>query len=452
MFISRRIKAFNEQSRAALFRSFVKTLVVLSCLIFVHSYAFAQSGSSSEHWIGTWAAAPMAFLPSPQQAPGPGSVAPASFKNQTLRQIVHVSAGGQRVRVVFSNVFGTEPLVIGAAYVGLRQKGAAITPGSARPLTFGGSPSGTIPAGAVLFSDAADLALPVLSDLAIDLFLPGDTAVSASPQTAHSGARQTSYVSTDGNHAGAPDMPAATTTASWYFLSRVEVTTPDEGRSVVLFGDSITDGYNSTPDTNNRWPDALARRIGERAGKVDFGVLNLGIDGNQILNDGLGISALARLDRDALAQTGVAYVVLLEGINDVGYRQQQRATAPELIAGDLQIIARAHARGLKIYGGTLLPYEGTTFPGYWTPEGEATRQKLNDWIRTSHAFDGVIDFDAAMRDPNNPTKIIPKYDSGDHLHPNDDGYGFMANTVDLSLFQISPGKTPKTIQATSPSK
>jgi lysophospholipase L1-like esterase len=336
--------------------------------------------------------------------------------------------------VVLSNAFGTAPLTIGAADVSLHGKEAAIVPNSTRALAFGGAASATIPPGAMLFSDPVSLTVPALADLAIDIYLPGDTAASPSPLTVHNGARQTNYVSPQGNKVGAASMPVQTTTSAWFFLSRVEVIAPPTTGALALFGDSITDGFNSTPDTNRRWPDHFARRLKNRAGGSPVGVLNLGIDGNRILSDGLGVNALARFDRDVLVQSGITHVVILEGINDLGLTRTPRPGVADLIAGHLQLIERAHARGLKVFGATLLPYEGTTFAGYWSPEGEATRQKFNEWIRTSHKYDDVIDFDRVVRDPGQPSRLLLKIDSGDHLHPNDAGYEAMANAVNLSLF------------------
>jgi lysophospholipase L1-like esterase len=326
-------------------------------------------------------------------------------------------------------------MTIGAARVALHDKGAAIVARSDRPLVFSGNANVTIPPGAVAFSDPVDLTVPALGDLVVDMYLPGDTAASSSPLTTHNGARQTNYVSQEGNHAGAVEMPVQTTTAAWFFLSRVEVTAPEAAGAIVLFGDSITDGFNSTPDTNGRWPDDFAKRLKGPNGTVSSGVLNLGIDGNRVLADGAGVSALARFDRDVLVQTGVTHVVVLEGINDLGMARNPRPSVADLVGGHLQLIERAHARGLKIFGATLLPYEGTIFPEYYSSEGDAVRQKFNDWLRTSKAYDGLIDFDAIMRDPSHPTKILPQYDSGDHLHPNDAGYAVMANAVNLALFK-----------------
>ena len=409
--------------------------LALGSLVAVGPLLSAQGGTP-EHWVGTWATAGVAApsQPAAQAQPGQGA-RPPGFNNQTLRQIVHTSIGGERVRVVLTNTFGTRPLAIGGAHVGLREKGAAIVAGSDRTLTFGGAPTTTIPPGAVIVSDGVSLSVPPLGDVAIDIYLPGDTAAIPSPLTIHGGARQTNYVSSTGSHLGSKELPGATTTSSWFFLARVEVAAPDRTGAVVALGDSITDGYNSTPDTNNRWPDHLARRLMAAGGGL--GVLNLGIDGNRVLADGAGVSALARFDRDVLVQSGVTDVFVLEGINDLGigalFMDGPRPTPPELIAGHRQLIARAHSQGLKIFAATLLPYEGTTIPGYWTSEGETIRQAFNQWMRTGKEYDGIIDFDAVMRDPDQPTKMLPRYDSGDHLHPSDAGYKAMADAFDLSL-------------------
>jgi lysophospholipase L1-like esterase len=422
------------------------------CTFAASPSASAQAVRAPDHWVGTWATAvvarPQAAAPAP--APGPPVL---NFNRQTLRQIVHTSLGGDRVRVVLSNVFGTAPLPVGAANVALRQKDASIVPASARPLTFGGSPSTTIAAGAIAISDPVSVAVPAFADLAIDIFLPGDTATSPSPLTTHSGALQTSYVSVSGNHSGAADLQVASTTQSWFFLARVEVSAPEAIGAVVTFGDSITDGSLSTPDTNNRWPDHLARRLmtqatsargGQAAQAAMPGVLNVGIAGNRVLTEGIGPSALARFDREALVQSGVTHVIVLEGINDFGLGGPgglggaPLPTAAELIAGLRQLIERAHARGLKVIGGTLLPFEGTSlapFPAYYSADKDARRQTVNEWIRTGKAYDGVIDFDMAVRDPVHPLQVLPQYKAVDNLHLNDAGYQAMAGAVNLALLR-----------------
>jgi lysophospholipase L1-like esterase len=436
---------------------------VLSVLVLLGTVSLS---GASDHWVGTWATAvvarpqappagqppaapapqlpatglPNACAPAAAFGPGPGPApgraggpppAPLNFRNQTLREIVHVSLGGDRVRVVLSNAFGTLPLEVGAAGVALREKDAAINAGSSRALTFGGKTATMIAAGAVVVSDPVSLPVPAAADLAVDIFLPGDTAATLSPLTTHQGASQTNYISSEGNHAGDALFADAITTNQWFFLARVEVAAPDNVGAVVAFGDSITDGARSTINTNNRWPDELARRLA--AAKIPLGVLNEGISGNRVLCDGAGVSALARFDRDVLVQPGVKYVVVLESINDIGLgRTSPVPSADELINAHKQLIERAHAKGLKIYGATLTPFDGAA---YFSQEGEAKRQAVNAFIRTGKAYDGVIDFDSAVRDPQAPSKIQMKYNPGDNLHMNDAGYQAMAAAIDLSLFK-----------------
>lgn len=379
-------------------------------------------GDADAEWVGTWTAAP-------------SNLFTAGFNDQTLRLIAHTSIGGERVRVRLSNTFGTTSLKIGEARVALQAQGPIINPGTDRPLKFGGQTAVTIPPGALVVSDPVDLDVPALSNLAVSVYLPGATG----PVTEHSLAVQTNYASTPGNYTEAGNMPVASTRLSWALLSGIEVLARD-AVAVVTFGDSITDGYGSTVDANRRWPNVLAERLQARHMRV--GVLDQGISGNRVLHDGqvpeFGPNALSRFDRDVLAQSGVKFVVLLEGINDFGHAPPgtpEAVSAEDIIAGYRQIIRRAHAQDIKVYGATLTPYVGTIFPGYYQPEGEAKRQAVNAWIRSSGAFDAVIDFDAVVRDPANPTKILPAYDVGDHLHPNDAGYRAMANAVDLRLFR-----------------
>jgi lysophospholipase L1-like esterase len=445
--------------------------VALAFAIFaVEGPVFGQAAQDAPRWLGTWFASSTVRVDQPaapaQSAPSnsngqaleiPPAVlavaptqtlvlagqSPLHFNNQTLRQIVHVTVGGSRLRVVLSNTFGTVPLTIGAAQVALRDRDAAIMPRSNRILTFGREARTTVPAGAVLISDPVDLVVRDFADLTIDLYLPDDTAATEAPITTHAASWQTNYVSTPGNHAGIISMPVQTTTAyrrsadglpgsTWFFLARVEVMAPPPAGAIVTLGDSLTDGTASTIDTNNRWPDHLARRLAKAGARM--AVLNAGIGGNRVLNEGNGPSALARFDRDVIAQTGVTHVIVFEGINDIGQgRQNASPSAADLIGAHKQMIERAHARGIKVYGATLTPFEGAN---YWTSVGEAKRQALNEWIRTSKAYDAVFDFDAAVRDPNHPTKTLAQYDSGDHLHLNAAGYEAVANIIDLALLRL----------------
>jgi lysophospholipase L1-like esterase len=434
----------------------------------------AQNRSSSERWVGTWATAevgrpqnPVAPAPGPRPfmpntrcpAPPAPSVSAAAaqtfapppyiqFTNQTLRQIVHASIGGSKVRVVLSNAYGTAPVTVGAAHIALRETQAAIKAASGKPLTFSGQPTMTIPANAVIYSDPVNLAVAPMADLAIDLYLPGTTNTPATI-TMHGGALQTSYVSETGNHVGKTTLPQAGTTQSWFLLSRVDVVAADAAGAIVAFGDSITDGSRSTPDTNNRWPDHLARRL--EAQGIKMGVLNAGIGGNRVLNEapvapgadmravGAGINALARFERHVLSLPGATHAIVLEGINDIGNaRDNPTPSAADLIAAHKQLIEQAHARGLTIIGATLTPFWGAA---YYTEAGEAKRQALNEWIRTGKGYDGVIDFDKATRDPADPKKLLEKYDSCDYLHPSDAGYKAMADAIDLSLFKNSGATT-----------
>jgi lysophospholipase L1-like esterase len=405
----------------------------------------------ADHWVATWATAlvsrpvPQAppAAPAASAAPAPAPAAPAApgggrgfappttVNNQTVRQIVRTSVGGSRVRIVLSNAFGTAPIEIGAGNIALRDKESLLVTSSVKPLTVSGASSFTILAGATLVTDPVDLAVPPVSDLVVDLYVPRDLGLSPSPVTTHNGASQTNFISETGNHSGVTNIPVGARSGAWFLLARVEVAAPAGTAAVVAFGDSITDGARSTVDTNNRWPDQLARRLAARKG-AGVAVLNAGISGNRVLGDGAGVSALARFDRDVLMQTGVTHVVVMEGINDIGVaRNNPSPSADDIIAGHKQLIARARARGLKIYGATLTPFEGAA---YFTAEGEAKRQAVNQWIRTSGAYDGVIDFDQVTRDPSAPTKFLPAYDSGDHLHPGDVGYKAMGDAVDLALF------------------
>jgi lysophospholipase L1-like esterase len=387
-------------------------------------------------WIGTWGAAP---LP-PGPALGPFPATPA-FSNQTIRQVFRVSAGGQRVRVRFTNEYGTQPLAIGKASIALVDASGAVQPGTERPLTFGGSPGVSIPAAAPFLSDPVDLPLAALSSVSVSLYLPGENP----PCTCHATGMATGYVSGPGDFTQGSFEPKERIQMRAY-VSGIEVQT--QGKAVVVLGDSISDGVGSTPDANRRWPDLFAERLKARGGGEAFGVVNMGISGNRVLADGAGQSALARFDRDVLSVPGAAYVVVFEGVNDLGISYGQftgpmaerfkalstgsKATAETMIAGYRQLIDRAHAKGLKVLGATITPYEGAA---YYSKEGNAIREAINTWIRTGHAFDGVIDFDAVVRDPAKPAQIKDGFHAGDHLHGSDAGYEAMAKSIDLTPFK-----------------
>jgi lysophospholipase L1-like esterase len=373
------------------------------------------------HWVGTWSVSPEPVA------------APIQIKGQTVRQIVHTSLGGERVRVRLSNAYGTGALVIGSAHVAISAGGGSISQGTDRTLKFNGSPTITIPTGALAVSDPVALDVPALGDLAVSFYLPEHVAAT----TQHSGGLQTTYISAAGDFTGAITVAAATTTQSFYFLTGVEVRASERARAIVTLGDSLTDGFGSTPDTNQRWPNLLAERLQSNPGTSRVAVLNAGLNGNRVLHDLVGTNALARLDRDVLVQTGVKYVIVCEGLNDFVIpglidRPAEEVTAELVIQGHRQIIDRAHALGLRIYGATSNPFVGSRF---FSAAAEAKRQAVNQWIRTSRAYDAVIDFEKVIRDPSDPTRLLPAYDSGDHAHPNDIGYRAMADAIDLSLFR-----------------
>ena len=343
--------------------------------------------------------------------------------------------GGRRIRVHLSNDFGATVLRIGAAHVALREKESGVVTGSDRSLMFSGKGSVTIPPGAQMISDPVDLNVPALADLAISVYIPGETG----PATMHATGLHTSYVSKAGDFTGAPSLGDATTTQSWFLVAGVDVMAPADAFSIVAFGDSITDGATSTPDSNRSWPSLLAERLQANPATARVAVVNQGISGNRVLRDGAGVSALARFDRDVLSQAGVKWVIIMESINDIGigFRSNptpnpaDSITADELIAGLRQLIARAHTHGIKVMGATLTPFEGAA---YYSEQGEAARQAVNQWIRTGGEFDAVVDFEAATRDAANPKTFRSEYNIRDHLHPNDAGYKAMADAIDLSWF------------------
>lgn len=379
--------------------------------------------ASRTHWVGTWATAPV---------PASSNDGPFGTVDRTYREIVHVSLGGPQFRVVLTNEFGTEPLTVAAAAVAPAGENGSIDPAASHVLTFAGKSSVIIPAGAMMISDPVAMNLPQLSSLAVSIFLPAQTITRG---TLHWFANQTNYT-VAGNAVSVPTLVQPQASRSWYFLKGVQVAANAAAASVVTFGDSITDGAASTPDKNARWPDVLAQRLLSRNSAQPLGVLNEGIGGNRILNDGAGPNALSRFDRDVLAQPGVKYVIILEGINDIGRGtrnpkpQSDAVSAEQLIAAMQQMTERAHLHGIKVICATLTPFAGA---GYQTPEGEAIRTALNQWIRTNHDTDGVIDFEKATQDPANPAVYLKANDSGDHLHPSNAGYSAMGNAIDLKL-------------------
>jgi lysophospholipase L1-like esterase len=406
--------------------------------------AAVAGAQSNDQWVATWAASmletnvPAAPAAAPVAAGAPVAAAPKpaplrSFNNQTVRMVVNTSIPGRTLRVELSNTFGKGRLKIGAAHVALHDKDAAIVPVSDRTLTFSGSPSAVIPAGAVILSDPVDLAVSATGDVVVSVFLPEDSG----PPTQHGTGLHTTYISGAGNFAGQASFTAERTTNSWYFLSGIHVLAAADTRAVVTFGDSITDGATSTNDANASWPSVLARRL-QAAGMKNVAVVNQGISGNRVVRDGTGANALARFDRDVLAQPGVKWVVIMEGINDIGQGARAGAaadaaiTAEELIAAYRQMAARAHEHGIKVIGATLTPYEGAA---YYSPAGEVMRSTVNDWIRTSGVYDAVFDFDAVTRDPSNPKHFRTEFNLRDNLHPNDTGYAAMADSIDLSIFR-----------------
>jgi lysophospholipase L1-like esterase len=419
-------------------------------IVFAIALSLAAAAASAEdHWIGSWGASPLPIA-------GGFGRGPASYEDQTVRQVVRLSAGGDQIRLRLSNEYGSAPLTVGAASVAIASEDGTVRAGTRQTITFGGETRAMIPAGAPLLSDPINLEVEELETLSISLYFPEDTG----PCTCHATGAQTGYV-VSGNHVGA-NFDADSTIQFRAFLSGVDVLTDDAAGVVVALGDSITDGAASTPDTNSRWPDFLAERLAARRGD-EFGVVNEGISGNRVLADGAGVSALARFDRDVLSVPGVTHVIVFEGVNDLGIgfgrfgggpgrggpgrsgaggRGQADngppalppsipVSADSLIAAYRQLIARAHTAGIKIYGATITPYEGAS---YYAEEGEAEREKINAWIRDSGEFDGVIDFDAVLRDPDNPKMILEGLHAGDHLHGSDVGYKAMGDSIDLDLF------------------
>lgn len=382
-------------------------------------------------WVGSWA--------SSQQIPEPANALPQeALRDATLRQVVHLTVGGKELRVRLSNVFGTGPLTILSVHIArpVSKQTGSIDPATDRALTFGGSASVTIPAGSDYYSDPIAFDAPALSDLAVTMYLE----VPPQRQTSHPGSRETSFL-VHGNHVADATLANATAVAHWFLVSGVDFRERTPAAAIVALGDSITDGHAVADNTDARWPDDLARRLQSSPPTRRLSVLNVGTGGNRLLRYGLGPDALARFDRDVLAQTGVRYLIVLEGVNDLGTATrlapisaaQHTLLVHQMIGAYQQIILRAHAHGIIVIGGTITPYGGSD---YYHPSAanEADRQALNAWIRQPGHFDAVIDFDRVVRDPKHPDRLLPAYDSGDHLHPSPTGYRAMAAAIPLALF------------------
>lgn len=398
--------------------------------------AAAHGEPHTYHWVGSWATS--------QQAPQAKNTLPAAdLDNATLRQVVRLSMGGNEVRVRLSNLFGREPLHVSAVHIA-----RAMAPGSSRidpatdaVLTFNGSPQVTIPAGAEYVSDPVAFHAAPLSHVAISFYLQK----APDHETAHAGSRSTSYYE-HGNHVADAALDAGGHVDHWFQIAGVQVLAPRKAAAIVALGDSITDGYGTQPNKDQRWTDDLAARLQAHAATRDRAVLNEGISGNRLLLDGLGPKAVSRLDRDVLSQPGVRYLIVLEGINDIGVlglqkdvtAAQHHALVHNLINAYEQIVTLAHAHGIRVIGGTVMPFMGSDYyhPGM---ASERDREQVNAWIRTPGHFDAVIDFDKTMQDPGDPLRLRPAYDVGGHLHPNPAGYKVMADSIPLSLFGHAGG-------------
>lgn len=403
-------------------------LVVLKC---VAAWPQRQHRSMQAAWAASWGASQQ--IPEPQNA-----LSPEDMTDATLRQVFHLSVGGPAIRVHLSNAFGIEPLCITSAHIARPSAptSSAIEPSSDRPLTFAGRAEAIIPPGAELISDPVDYEVLPLSDLDVTIHLQSPPA----RETGHPGSRATSYYA-HGNMVGAAALTEPKHVDHWYQVSEIDVQSVPGSASVVALGDSTTDGHGATTNGNDRWTDVLAARLQSSRSTNNIGVSNQGIGGNHLLSDGLGPNALARFDRDVLAATGVRWVIIFEGVNDLGGLardgevgvMQHQALVERVLEAYRQITERAHAHGLRVFGATITPYTGSKFyhPGSLS---EADRQAVNGWIRSPRNFDAVIDFDGVVRDPEQPDHLLPAYDCGDHLHPSPAGYKAMGDAIPLSLF------------------
>ncbi len=405
--------------------TWLKTLAVAS----IFTSAQATVLAAEDHWVTTWGCAP--------QLTEPGNLPPVSLAHNTLRQFVRVSLGGKNLRVRFANIFGTNSVTIHSAHLALAaEKGSAgsgeIKLATDKALTFQGASEVVIPRGETIFSDPMEFDLPALAEVAVSIYF-GD--ISATTITGHPGSRTTSFIVAS-NFVSAASLPDAKKTAHWYLVTGIEVSADSSSKTIVVLGDSITDGRGSTTDSNNRWPDNLARRLNTNAPTANVGVVNMGIGGNGIFG-GLGPAAVKRFDRDVLKQSGARWLIVFEGVNDIGgaHGENTATLATNLIAAYTQFAVKAHAKNIRVYGATITPFGGN---GYFSPEHEVIRQQVNAWTRTNSLYDGVIDFDAAVRAPADATKFEavfhPGVNANDWLHLNPLGYKTMADTIDLNLF------------------
>ena len=419
------------------FVSICWVLLCLPLLLLASTANDVNAGDAQTPWIGSWAAAQQLVEPA-------NALDPADLSDLTLRQVVHLSLGGNEIRLRLSNRFGAIPLHVTAVHVArpFSSGSGKIVPASDRAVTFSGSPDVTIPPHADYLSDPVSFPVHALSDVAITLYIdavPGE-------QTGHPGSRATSYLA-HGDLVSALELPATKTVEHWYFIAGIDVPAPPEAGAVVVLGDSFTDGHGATTNGNDRWTDGLARRFPTQLSTHNLAVLNEGIGGNHLLTDGLGPNALSRFDHDVIAQPGVRYVIILEGINDIGMLaragevppSEHHALVRRIIGAYEQMIALARTHDIKAVGGTIMPFVGSTYyhPGL---ASESDRQAINEWIRVRGHFDAVIDFDKITRDPGHPDRLLPAFDSGDHLHPSPGGYAAMAQAVPLALF--APPQSP----------
>ena len=396
-----------------------KSSIVIFVLLILSLSCTSDVTVAEDCWIGTWVSA--------QQLTERRNLPPAPrLSNNTLRQVIHMTLGGSQLRVQFSNAYGKSPVTLNEVHLAVSKGGSAIDPNTDKAILFQGSPSVTIPTGEAVYSDTLNFDVTPLSNLAVSIYF-GQTSDNV---TGHPGSRTTSYIQS-GNTVTATDMASAVKTDHWYILSGIDLWLDDSYACVVTLGDSITDGRGSATNGNNRWPDNLARRLQEDPNTTKIGVLNQGIGGNAVVSGGLGPTALQRFEHDVCQQSGVRWVIILEGVNDIGGSRSQKVAA-DLIAAYEQFIDKAHAHDIMVYSVPILPFGGSM---YDSEDHEAARQIVNKWIRTSGKFDAVIDLDAAVRDPANPAGLLPAYDTGDHLHLNVAGYQKMAEAIDLDLFK-----------------